>query len=156
MHVEQLMTRSIKTCGPSDSLAQVASIMWDHDCGVVPVVDDEHRVLAMITDRDICMAAYTQGRPLSEISVASAASSNLYVTRPQESLRDAEETMRIHKVRRLPVIDDHGRLVGLLSTNDLIRRAGHRTGDLGANEVARTLGAICQPNGSSASEARVS
>lgn len=156
MNVEQLMTRSIRTCGPSDSLAHVASIMWDHDCGVVPVVDDEHRVLAMITDRDICMAAYTQGRPLGEISVASAASSNLYTTRPEQSLRDAEETMRMHKVRRLPVVDVQGRLVGLLSMNDLIRRAGHRTGDLGANEVTRTLGAICQPNGAPAMEARPS
>jgi CBS domain-containing protein len=156
MNVEQLMTRALRTCTPTDTLAQAAAVMWDNDCGVVPVVDNEGRALAMITDRDICMAAYTQGRPLSEIPVSTASSKSLYAVRPNETLRTAEELMRAHKIRRLPVVDDQGHLVGVLSLNDLVRRAGHRTGDLGTNEVTRTLGAICQPNGSSPEEARLS
>ena len=77
MRVEQLMTRTVETCEPHDTLVTAARIMWTRDCGCVPVVVPEeggHRVVGMLTDRDVCMAAYLQGRPLSEISVASVMS----------------------------------------------------------------------------------
>ena len=69
MKVAELMTRSVLAAHPQDSLARAAQMMWDHDCGALPVIDDSGRVLGMITDRDVCMAAYTQGRPLAEIPV---------------------------------------------------------------------------------------
>src|SRR5690606_28351921 len=67
MQVRELMTRDVQVCGPRDDLNRAAQIMWDHDCGVVPVVDSERRPIGMVTDRDVCMAAYTQGKPLSAI-----------------------------------------------------------------------------------------
>ena len=63
MHVESLMTRTGVTSGAEDSLASAARRMWDRDCGCLPVVDTHHRVVGMITDRDVCMAAYTTGKP---------------------------------------------------------------------------------------------
>src|SRR5262245_1269543 len=70
MRVEQLMTRTVQTCTPSDCLERAAGIMWDHDCGALPVTSadgEEPRVVGMLTDRDVCMAAYTQGRALRDI-----------------------------------------------------------------------------------------
>jgi CBS domain-containing protein len=145
MNVEQWMSRSVKSCTPHDTLEVAARIMWEHDCGVVPIVDLEGRATAMITDRDICMAAYTQGRPLWDISVSGVASQSLFAVRPNDSVQTGLEMMRIHQVRRLPVVDDVGRLVGLVSLNDLARHTGHRLDDLVPDELARTLGAICQP-----------
>jgi CBS domain-containing protein len=62
----------------ADDLAAAAAVMWDHDCGCVPVVDSENRPIAMLTDRDVCMAAYTQGLPLRAMSVSSAASKGIF------------------------------------------------------------------------------
>ena len=60
MNVEQLMTTDLRTCSPEDTLDCAARIMWEKDCGVVPIVDGADRVVGMITDRDICIASYTQ------------------------------------------------------------------------------------------------
>jgi CBS domain-containing protein len=74
MKVEQLMTRILETITPGDSLAAAARIMWERDCGRVPVVasadDGGRRLVGMVTDRDVCMAAWTQGRPLADVAVA--------------------------------------------------------------------------------------
>jgi CBS domain-containing protein len=147
MNVDQAMTRDVKACGPNDSLSQAAQVMWESDCGCVPVVDDEGRVIGMLTDRDICMAAYTRGQPISNMTVASAASGRLISVQPLDTLATAEQRMREHQIRRLPVVDGDGKLVGLLSTSDLVRHArmGHRSTDASADSIVKTLLAICQP-----------
>lgn len=147
MNVGQLMPRDPGTCGADDSLSRAAQIMWENDCGCVPVVDAERRPIAMITDRDICMAAYTQGRPLWSTAVSSADSRGVVVARETDTLEAAESLMQTHRIRRLPVVDAAGRLVGILSMNDLARRAsfGHRQSDLTADRITRTLAAICEP-----------
>jgi CBS domain-containing protein len=147
MNVGQVMTRDPRTCGQNDSLSQAAQVMWESDCGCVPVVDGDGKAVGMITDRDICMAAYTQGLPLSQMQVKSAASRNLVCVRENDSLETAEGLMQKHQIRRLPVIDTSGRLLGILSMNDLVRRlhVGHRHGDLSSDAIARVLAAICTP-----------
>jgi len=138
------MTREPKSCRPWDSLEAAAQVMWDRDCGCVPVVDEGNRVLAMITDRDACMAAYTQGKALRDIPVSCAMSKELYVCEAQELVTYAENTMRSRQVRRLPVIDDAGALVGILSLNDITRVQTHARRGRGApeDEVKVTLAAI--------------
>jgi CBS domain-containing protein len=152
MKVGDVMTPHPWTCRPYDRLDAAAHIMWNHDCGAVPVVDSDGVAVAMITDRDVCMAAYTQGRPLREIEVASAASRGLVSVGEHDPLDVAESLMRREKIRRLPVLDGEGRPVGILSLSDLARRihAGHRLGELGMEAVARTLAAVCAPNGPAA------
>lgn len=70
MNASELMTETVQSCSASDSLQRAAQIMWDRDCGVVPVVDGDNCVVGMVTDRDIAMAAYTQGQPLWLIPVS--------------------------------------------------------------------------------------
>ncbi|MCI0617634.1 CBS domain-containing protein, partial [bacterium] len=67
MKVEQLMTGNVHVCHPQDTLSTAAEKMWTYDIGCLPVMDDSEQPIGMITDRDICMAAYTQGRSLAEI-----------------------------------------------------------------------------------------
>ncbi len=144
MKVDMLMSRDVKTCAPTATLDDAARIMWENDCGCVPVVDEQGRATAMVTDRDICMAGLTQGRPYSQIPVSVAASKALYAVKSGDTAQSAEALMSSRQVRRLAVIDDSGRLVGLLSLNDLARRAGRRTGEVASDEVARTLSSICE------------
>jgi CBS domain-containing protein len=72
MNVEQIMNREVKTCGPRDPLNKPAQMMWDTPCGAIPVVDDQGRPVGFLTDRDVCMAAYTQNKPLTELLVEAA------------------------------------------------------------------------------------
>ncbi len=147
VRVAEVMTRNPRTCGPGDTLHRAAQIMWETDCGCVPVVDGDGRVHAMITDRDICMAALTQGRHLGEISVSSAASKGVIAAREGDSLEMAEELMKRHQIRRLPVTDAEGRLLGILSMGDLARHAqfGPRHNGLDAAHISTTLSGICKP-----------
>lgn len=149
MRIEQVMSRDVRSVGPVDRLDQAARIMWEHDCGCVPVVDGGGRALAMLTDRDICMAAYTQGRTLAEIPVASAMSRQLYGCGPMDDLAVAQQVMHEHKVRRLPVLGFEGQLLGLVSLSDLVRaqeRARPRGRAEGAPPLDATLAAITTPH----------
>ncbi len=121
MFVEEQMMKNIRSCRTSDSLATAAKVLWDNDCGCVPVIDDDDRLHGMLTDRDICMAAFTTGKSLAELQVGDVMAKDVASTWPSESLEEAELTMRVHAVRRLPVLDEQNRLVGLLTCNDLIR-----------------------------------
>ena len=145
MNVEQIMTTDLRTCSLADALDRAAQIMWEKDCGVVPVVDSEQRVVGVITDRDICMAAYIQGKPLSAISIASIGAKSVVAVRPGDSAQDAEALMQKHQVRRVAVMDVDGRLVGMLSLNDLVRCARQHPRDISRDEITKTLAAIGEP-----------
>lgn len=157
MKVQELMSTDVETCRPDDTLNRAAQIMWEHDCGVVPIVDAESRVVGMITDRDICMAAYTQGRPLSEIAVSSACSRRVLTCKLDDSLKAVESLMRNAKVRRLPVVDREGKLYGVISLGDLAQHAHrpHLKADgLSYESIAATLAAISLPPSEQAAAAR--
>jgi len=149
MLVEQLMSRPAVTCRTSDALARAAQLMWDHDFGALPVVDADGRLVGMITDRDICMAAYLRGQPLADISVEMAMARQVHACAPGDPIGVAEKTMSQFQVRRIPVADASARVVGVLSLTDLAREAeqegGRRRPDVTEAEVSRTLAAICQP-----------
>jgi CBS-domain-containing membrane protein len=150
MNIEQLMIRNVKTCTPDSTLDDAARIMWDQDCGAVPVVDEASRVVGMITDRDICMSAWIQGRPLVELRIANAMSARVYTCKPMDSIGSAEAIMQAQQVRRLPVVGADGRLVGILSLNDIALESARdsRTTNhwVTAREVAETLASVCKPH----------
>jgi CBS domain-containing protein len=139
MKVELLMTKDPRTCTADDALAAAARTMWEHDCGCVPVVagPGSYQVVGIVTDRDVCMAAYTQGRPLWEIPVRAAMSSEVWTCHPGDTLKDALRVMRHRRVRRLPVVDGQGHLLGLLSLTDVVLAAS----DAAAVQAARRRGA---------------
>jgi CBS domain-containing protein len=119
--VRDLMSPSPITCRPADDLRLAAQRMWEGDFGVLPVVDEARKPVGILTDRDICMAAYTRGRALAELSVADAMSRGVRTCKPSHSLRSAMDLMVTHQVRRLPVVSDEGTLVGIVSLADIAR-----------------------------------
>jgi CBS domain-containing protein len=142
----------VKTCFPSAPLSAAARIMWEGDCGCVPVVeqsDGSTRVGGMIIDRDICMAAYTQGHPLSEIRVESAMAKDLRSCRPTDSIATALKILEQNQLHRLPVVDQEGRLIGVLSLADVAREAEREHArakkEVTDTRVAEVLEAISAP-----------
>jgi len=125
MLIADIMTEEALACSPGATLNDAARLMWENDFGGVPVVDDGGRVVGMITDRDIAMAAYLQGRALGEISVASAMSSGICTCKGSDEIAAARELMMLQKLHRLPVVDDGGLLTGIVTLNDLSLAALH-------------------------------
>lgn len=119
MFVRDLM-KTPRAIGPAESLDAAARILWEHDCGVVPVVDAQERVVGMLTDRDICMAAYTQGRTLHSLPVHLAMAQAVVRCRPTHDAEAALRIMAEAQVHRLPVVDENDRLLGILSVTDVL------------------------------------
>jgi CBS domain-containing protein len=146
--VHELMTSSPRACSLHDSANAAAQIMWEQDCGAVPVLGDDGRVVGILTDRDVCMAAYFQGRPLSGISVASIMSTDVCTCRADDDLSQAERLMQERQVNRLPVVEDGGMLVGMLSLCDVtqgFKRGGLRQPKRAGQELLETVAAIREP-----------
>ena len=147
MNASEVMKHPVHVCSIDASLDAVARVMWENDCGSVPLVDRHGRGVAMITDRDIAMAAHHQAKPLHEIAARSAASRSLATVRQDTTLEDVENHMRDWQIRRIPVVDDDGRVVGIVTLNDIAVHAspgGRRIGALSAESISRTLQAICE------------
>lgn len=139
----RLMHRDVRTCHPSDPLERAAQIMWEADCGVVPVESDEGEVVGIITDRDIAMACYIRGESLRTPTVGSVMSTELQTCSPEQTLQEALRLMTRAQVRRLLVTSSRGQLLGVLSLADVARCF---EGDPRASMVlARTLASVSEP-----------
>src|SRR5690606_8688971 len=110
---DHIMSKPVQCCGTDDPLSRAAQLMWEHDCGAVTVLGPGDAVVGIITDRDLCMAAYLQGRPLAEIPVRSAMSREVVACAPSDSIESVESLMQRRQVRRVPVIDERGHPVGM-------------------------------------------
>jgi CBS domain-containing protein len=146
MNVEQCMTKSPRACTQADSLSTVARLLWEHDLGALPVVDHAGAVVGMITDRDLCMAAYTSGLPLHATHVGRHMSRTVFSIGAKAEAAKAAELMKSRKVRRLPVVEN-GRLVGIVALSDIARTAGRngKLRGLSGDEVAQVLASVTEP-----------
>src|SRR4030095_10720552 len=121
MKVEDVMTRDVEYCTLETNLAAAAMQMWDRDCGVLPVVDEQRKVIGMITDRDICMKAATNHQDIAAIKVEELTSGPIHTCKPETDIRAALEALQRAFVSRLPVVNDAGQLEGILSVSDILR-----------------------------------
>jgi len=146
------MYKDVETCLTTDPLTEAARIMWDRDCGCVPVVADKEsrRVVGIVTDRDALMAVYTRGRPLAELRVGDVMSPRVKTCSTNDALSDVKALMASAQVRRLPVVDTDGCLLGMLSLADLAhefgRQKGSRRSDVSASDVSELLAGVCAPH----------
>jgi len=147
MKVKEIMTANPKACTTTTNLAEAASFMWDYDCGILPVVSDEGRVVGLITDRDICIAGATKNRNLSDLAVEEIVTGNVYSCAPEDDVRTALDTMQQRKVRRLPVIAPEGTLEGILSLNDVTfiakETADKKVPGISFRDLVETFKAVC-------------
>ncbi len=144
MKVRDLMNTEVITCRDTASLGEAAKLMWENDIGFLPVLGENGALVGVITDRDGFVAAYFQGHPIWEIPVRTAMSARVASIKPGAEVDEAEQIMAEFQVHRLPVVED-GKLVGIVSLNDLARRAAGDFNELFEEEVALTLGAIAHP-----------
>src|SRR6266481_2638161 len=123
MKVQDVMTYDVQSCAPETNLATVAMKMWRGDFGAMPVVTGR-KVVGMITDRDICMAAATKHCDPATIRVEDVTTGEVYGCSPDTDIHEALKIMQQRKVRRLPIINaDDGKLAGILSLNDIALKA---------------------------------
>jgi CBS domain-containing protein len=145
VRTEQLMNRPVITCNVRETLNLAARLLWENDCGALPVVDDGGALVGMLTDRDICMAAYTSGRLLTQLCAQEAMARNIHTCRASDDLAAVERIMAEAQVHRLPVLDADGALLGIITSNDLVRAVSHDSKP-GAADTLTTLNTLNRLN----------
>lgn len=147
MKVKDIMTRDPSVCDLNESLAEAARMMWEADCGVLPVLKDGKEVVGLITDRDICMAMAMRDSNPATVSAEAVITGEVYSVEPEDEIQKALELMQQHRVRRLPVVDSEGELKGMLSMNDIVlkaeRKGDGKTPEIRYADVVDTYKAIC-------------
>ena len=140
MKAADVMTRGVATCRPNQTAADAARVMWDHDCGVVPVVDGDGGLRGIVTDRDLLMASQIQGKNPADLPLSSLVPGRVDTCREDSDVESVLATMADRQIRRVPIVDRNNRLVGIVSLNDL---ALHALGnDRHMKQVAKTLAEI--------------
>jgi CBS domain-containing protein len=130
------MTESLAFCVPEKTIDEVAKIMVDCDCGAVPVVDPVTRkVIGIVTDRDIVCRAVAAGRDPVRVRAEDVMTMPITAVNPADSIEQCVAAMERAQVRRMPVVDDQGRLCGIVSQADVARvtppeRTGHLVHDI--------------------------
>ena len=145
MKVRDLMTTNIAFCRSETNLAAVGALMWEHDCGFIPIVGDTEKVTGVITDRDICIALSTRDRQPSQITAREVTSVPAFVCSPDDDIQTALQTMSKERLHRLPVVNNDGGLVGILSIDDVVLRAGKGVGnkpEISYDDVVQAFQAI--------------
>ena len=134
MKIRDLMTRDPACCIPSDSTHRAGTLMRRSDIGALPVVDNERqrRLLGIVTYRDLCLFVVAANRLPAEVTVEECMVRNPFGCGPDDEVARALELMRGHHVRRLPVVNAHGLLVGMVSLTDLVRYHAVSESDLEA------------------------
>jgi CBS domain-containing protein len=143
MKVSELMSSDVGVCRLEESLTKAAQIMWEKDCGVVPVVTAENRVVGVITDRDIAIAAATRNRRTSSIKAGEMNFRPLKTCAPDDDVKDVLKRMRKYKIRRLCVANKAGELLGIISLSDILLKAGDKKSVRKA--IFSTLESIIKP-----------
>ncbi|MEP6902640.1 MAG: CBS domain-containing protein [Actinomycetota bacterium] len=143
MKVFEVMTIEVEFCRLEDNLMNAAQIMWQKDCGVVPVVDAGQHVVGVITDRDICIAAATCNQKTSQIKTGEMNFRPPIVCAMEDDVKDVLRRMRKYKVKRLCVTNKDKELLGIISLTDILLKAGEKKSV--QKLIFSTLKAIAKP-----------
>jgi CBS domain-containing protein len=117
-----VMTEAVKTASPDTDLATVAALMRDENVGIVPIVDGRGHLVGVLTDRDIVVRVDANHEPAADVKAGDVMTRKLVTVRPHDDLFDVIDRMGAEGLQRLLVVDDRGRLAGIISVSDLARR----------------------------------
>ncbi len=147
--LESIMTQKVAFCRPEDPAQAAAQIMWEHNCGAVPIVGKGNVVMGLVTDRDLAMTAYLRSSPLAEIRLDSVMSKLLCTLGPSNTVGDALMCMGGNRIRRVVITDGDRNLRGIVALADVARYVESLRGAEGACRIlSSTLGSIsARPNG---------
>jgi CBS domain-containing protein len=141
MKVKDIMTKDPVTCTPDTTVAEAAHLMWEADCGILPVVDDGE-IEGVVTDRDMYIALATRNVRAANLKVGAVATKTVVSCAPEDELHQVLELMKQALVRRLPVLGFGGTVLGIVSMNDLLL-AADSDASIRSEDVLDTLKAIC-------------
>jgi CBS domain-containing protein len=142
MKIKDVMTSGPNTCTRDTNLGAAGALMLDADCGILPVVDGQGKLVGIVTDRDLYIALATRNARASDVTVGDVARSPVVTCGPDDDVHAALDTMKKHRVRRLPVEGFGGTVAGMVSMNDILLAASQRPG-VSNDEIVETLQAIC-------------
>ena len=143
MRARDIMTRDPQCLRREDTARRAAEVMRDKDCGVVPVIDDARRVIAVVTDRDLAIRVIGYGKS-PETRLADVMTPSVKCCAADDDLRDVERKMAELQVRRIPIVDAGGRCLGIISQAD-IARAASKDASVSEQEIALVLEQISEP-----------
>ncbi|MBO0856847.1 MAG: CBS domain-containing protein [Chloracidobacterium sp.] len=145
MRAGELMSRDVVTVYPNDPVGHAARLMRDYDCGSLPVVDREGRLLGMLTDRDITMRVVAHEANPRNTIVADCMTEGAFACQVDEPVSECMRQMSRHRIRRLPITNDRGQVVGIVGQGDLARHAGNYPGGGVRRAMADVLCAVSEP-----------
>src|SRR5580700_9245902 len=119
MKVQDIMVKGVRYCTPETNLGTVTEVFWEQGCGALPVVENG-RAIGMITDRDVSIALGTRNAKAGDTLVRDVALPKVFFSLAEDDIHTALSTMRAQQVRRLPVVNNEGALVGILSLDDIV------------------------------------
>jgi CBS domain-containing protein len=141
----ELMTRHVMTVLPDDTVERAARMMGECNCGALPVVDDDGRLIGMVTDRDLTVRVTGRGKDSRRTRVDECMTNESFACHVNDSIKDCMRQMSRHQIRRLPIINDRYQVVGIVSQADLARHAGAYQGRGERRAMADVLCAISEP-----------
>ena len=129
MRVKHVMTKDPTSCVASDTAQKAASIMRDEDAGIVPVIENEQsqRVIGVVTDRDLCMNVVAEGRDPRTVRAEECMTTTVVTCSPNDAVEKTMELMKENQIRRVPVVDEGRKLLGIVSLADVVSRAELKT-----------------------------
>ena len=142
MKVKDLMTREPRTCSPDTTLAAATHLMWDGDCGILPVVDEMNTCRCRRRSGTCTSPSRHRNPRASHLTVGEVTGKQVWTCGPDDDVHTVLETMKTHRVRRLPVEGFGGTVLGIVSMNDVLLAAGPRKA-LRNDEVVDTFQGIC-------------
>ena len=146
LRVHELMTRRVASVHPASSVERAARLMEECDCGALPVIGDNGVLIGMVTDRDIAIRIVARGRDVRTAIVADCMTERVFACYATESVRECMRQMARHRVRRVPIVDERGRLVGIVAQGDLARHASHRSDADERTAMTEVVGAVSEPS----------
>jgi CBS domain-containing protein len=141
MKVKDIMTKDPATCTPDTTVAEAAHLMWEADCGILPVVDDGE-IEGVVTDRDMYVALATRNERAANLKVGAVATKTIVSCAPEDDIHQVLELMKQARVRRLPVLGFGGTVLGIVSMNDIVL-AADTDESIPSEDVLEVLKAIC-------------
>jgi CBS domain-containing protein len=143
MKVKEIMTQSAVCCSAETNVGAAVELMWVRNCGMLPVVGTDQKLMGIVTDRDICVAMGTRNRLAGELSAGEIATKTVFTCKPDDEIHEALNTMASKKVRRLPVVNAEGIPQGILSIDDIITHGDlnkwEGSCELSSEEIVRSL-----------------
>lgn len=143
MKVYEVMTIDAGFCSSDDNLTKAAEIMRRKDCGIVPVTDAKNKIVGVITDRDICLAAAKIGKKTADIKAHELSLRFVKTCAPDDDVKDVLRRMRKYKIKRLCVAGQEKELLGVISLSDILLKAGDKKSV--RKLIFSTLSAIAKP-----------